>query len=45
MPGEPSLAERVSRVPTDPGCYLWKDAHGEVVYVGKAKNLRARMRQ
>ena len=45
MPGEPSLAERVSRVPTDPGCYLWKDAHGEVVYVGKAKNLRSRMRQ
>lgn len=45
MPGEPSLAERVSRVPADPGCYLWKDAHGEVVYVGKAKNLRARMRQ
>ncbi len=45
MPGEPSLAERISRVPTDPGCYLWKDAHGEVVYVGKAKNLRARMRQ
>ncbi|MDM8270601.1 excinuclease ABC subunit UvrC [Thermophilibacter provencensis] len=32
-------------VPTDPGCYLWKDAKGEVVYVGKAKNLRARMRQ
>ena len=45
MPGEPSLAERVSRVPTDPGCYLWKDSKGEVVYVGKAKNLRARMRQ
>ena len=45
MPSEPSLAERVSRVPTDPGCYLWKDSKGEVVYVGKAKNLRARMRQ
>ena len=42
---EPTLAEQVSRVPTDPGCYLWKDARGEVVYVGKAKNLRARMRQ
>ena len=42
---EPTLAERVSQVPTDPGCYLWKDARGEVVYVGKAKNLRARMRQ
>ena len=43
--GLASIAEQVSRVPTEPGCYLWKDAHGEVIYVGKAKNLRARMRQ
>ncbi|HAM07605.1 MAG TPA: hypothetical protein DCP66_02195, partial [Collinsella sp.] len=28
-----------------PGCYLWKDAKGDVIYVGKAKNLRSRMRQ
>ena len=41
----PSLVEQVAKVPTDPGCYLWKDAAGEVIYVGKAKNLRARMRQ
>ena len=39
------LAARVAQVPTEPGCYLWKDARGEVVYVGKAKSLRARMRQ
>ena len=43
--GEPTLAEQVALVPTDPGCYLWKDGKGEVVYVGKAKNLSARMRQ
>lgn len=43
--GAPSLAEQVTHVPTDPGCYLWKDAAGEVIYVGKAKNLRARMKQ
>ena len=43
--GLASIAEQVSRVPTEPGCYLWKDARGEVIYVGKAKNLRARMRQ
>ena len=43
--GTPSLAEQVARVPTDPGCYLWKNAAGEVIYVGKAKNLRARMKQ
>lgn len=41
----PSLTEQVNRVPTEPGCYLWKNAAGEVLYVGKAKNLRARMRQ
>lgn len=39
------LAARVAQVPTEPGCYLWKDARGEVIYVGKAKSLRARMRQ
>ena len=44
-PVDPELAAQVSQVPTDPGCYLWKDAKGDVVYVGKAKNLRARMRQ
>ena len=37
----PSIAEQVAQVPTDPGCYLWKDASGQVIYVGKAKNLRA----
>ena len=40
-----SIREQVDQVPTDPGCYLWKDGAGKVIYVGKAKNLRARMRQ
>lgn len=39
------LASQVAQVPTEPGCYLWKNASGDVLYVGKAKNLRARMRQ
>ena len=43
--GIASIADQVARVPTQPGCYLWKDAQGEVIYVGKAKNLRARMKQ
>lgn len=44
-PSIPSIAEQVALVPTDPGCYLWKDKAGSVLYVGKAKNLRVRMRQ
>lgn len=35
----------LASVPAEPGVYLWKDAAGEVIYVGKAKQLRARMRQ
>jgi len=30
-------------IPTTPGSYQFKDAHGRVVYVGKAKNLRSRL--
>ena len=30
-------------IPTDPGVYRFSDAHGQVIYVGKAKNLRARL--
>lgn len=35
-------AEKVKQFPTTPGVYLMKDAQGRVVYIGKAKNLRAR---
>lgn len=42
---KPELISQVATVPTDPGCYLWKDSAGNVLYVGKAKNLRARMKQ
>jgi excinuclease ABC subunit C len=38
----PSPADKVRTFPTTPGCYLMKDAAGTVIYVGKAKNLRAR---
>lgn len=34
----------LSSIPTGPGVYLLKDARGRVIYVGKARNLRARMR-
>jgi excinuclease ABC subunit C len=38
------LHEKSRTLPTQPGCYLYKNAEGEVIYVGKAKNLRARVR-
>jgi excinuclease ABC subunit C len=38
------LHEKIRTIPTVPGCYLYKNAEGAVIYVGKAKNLRARVR-
>jgi excinuclease ABC subunit C len=38
------LREKAGQLPTGPGVYLYKGSHGEVLYVGKAKNLRARVR-
>lgn len=33
----------LSRVPPNPGCYLFKDSEKKIIYVGKAKNLRKRV--
>jgi excinuclease ABC subunit C len=38
------LRTRAGELPLKPGVYLYKDAHGTVIYVGKAKNLRSRVR-
>src|SRR6202022_332089 len=38
------LQAKIRTLPTLPGCYLYKNAEGEVIYVGKAKNLRSRVR-
>jgi excinuclease ABC subunit C len=37
------LARQLAALPDRPGVYLWKDAGGEILYVGKAKSLRARV--
>lgn len=39
-----SLLDKISHLPESPGVYLWRDAEGTVLYVGKAKRLRSRVR-
>jgi excinuclease ABC subunit C len=38
------LREKVAQLPLSPGVYLYKDAGGRIIYVGKAKSLRLRVR-
>ncbi len=38
-----ALREKISQLPQQPGVYLFKDAAGRVIYVGKAGNLRSRV--
>ncbi|WP_096189641.1 excinuclease ABC subunit UvrC [Evansella halocellulosilytica] len=38
------LKEKISLVPAQPGCYLMKNKHDTIIYVGKAKRLRNRVR-
>lgn len=45
IPPSPKLAEKIRCAPLEPGCYLFKDASGYVIYVGKGKNIRSRVRQ
>jgi excinuclease ABC subunit C len=37
------LQQKIRTLPAEPGVYLYKNAAGEVIYVGKAKNLRSRV--
>ncbi len=39
-----AVARRLPHLPESPGVYLWKDEQGGVLYVGKAKRLRSRVR-
>lgn len=38
-----TVAEKLEMLPTDPGCYLMKNKQNEIIYVGKAKNLKNRV--
>jgi len=40
-----TVAEKLKRLPTSAGIYVHKNAAGKIIYVGKAKNLRNRVRQ
>lgn len=39
-----SVAQKLPHLPESPGVYLWKDDEGKVLYVGKAKRLRSRVK-
>jgi excinuclease ABC subunit C len=40
----PALNEKLEQLPERPGVYLYRDRHNEIIYVGKAKSLRPRVR-
>src|SRR5215471_17987431 len=40
----PTVESKLKRIPPGPGVYLYKDAAGQTIYVGKAKSLRNRVR-
>lgn len=42
---ELGLEEQLKLLPDRPGCYVYKDASGRIIYVGKARNLKNRVRQ
>ena len=39
-----TLQKKLELIPENPGCYLYKDNIGEIIYVGKAKNLKNRVK-
>ncbi len=38
------LAEKIKLIPENPGCYIYKNSNNDVIYVGKAKNLKNRIK-
>src|SRR4029450_1401592 len=44
MDSKQALREKAAQLPTEPGVYLYKGGDGSILYVGKARNLRSRVR-
>jgi excinuclease UvrABC nuclease subunit len=40
-----NIEEKIRRFPASPGVYIMRDAGGEIIYIGKARSLRQRVRQ
>src|ERR1035437_2213166 len=40
-----SVEQKLKKLPPSPGVYFYKDSKGEIIYIGKASNLRNRVRQ
>ena len=43
--GADAISAKLERLPREPGVYLFKGPQGKVLYVGKAQDLRSRVRQ
>ena len=43
MENKNTLQDKLNRVSDEPGVYLMKDVDGDVIYIGKARNLRRRL--
>lgn len=41
----PKIKQILDQIPEQPGCYLWKNVHNQIIYIGKAKNLKKRTNQ
>jgi excinuclease ABC subunit C len=39
-----NLSEKLANIPSEPGVYLYRDVNGKIIYAGKAKSLRHRVR-
>jgi len=43
-PTNPHVQERLKQLPKNPGCYIYRDENGSILYIGKAVDLRSRVR-